>query len=96
MLRFEWDDQKNVLNIMKHGIDFHEAVTVFLDEDGLIINDPEHSEKEERFIIIGVSNKGNILIVCHCYRENDEVIRLISARKATKRETKQYLERIGL
>ena len=96
MIRFEWDDKKNVLNIMKHGIDFHEAVTVFLDEDGLIINDPEHSEKEERFIIIGVSNKGNILIVCHCYRENDEVIRLISARKATKRETKQYLERIGL
>ena len=96
MIRFEWDDKKNVLNIMKHGIDFHEAITVFLDEDGLIINDPEHSDIEERFIIIGVSNKGNILIVCHCYRENDEVIRLISARKATKRETKQYLERISL
>lgn len=92
-IKFEWDDNKNDLNISKHKITFEEAKTVFYDEEALIINDPEHSEEEERFIILGFSNKANLLIVCHCYREADMVIRIISARKATNNEAKYYEKR---
>ena len=90
VIQFEWDEHKNEINQHKHGISFTEAKTVFYDEEALVIDDPEHSETEDRFIILGLSNKANLLIVCHCYRESDTVIRLISARKATKTESKYY------
>ena len=88
--RFEWDENKNAINKLKHNVAFEEAKTVFDDVEALIIDDPDHSQDEERFIILGFSNLANLLVVCHCYRENDAVIRLISARKATKQEAKQY------
>lgn len=91
-INFEWDENKNQINQTKHKISFEEAKTVFYDEEALVIDDPEHSEEEERFIILGLSNKTNLLVVCHCYRESDTVIRIISARKATKTETRQYYE----
>ena len=87
---FEWDEKKNAINQKKHRISFEEAKTVFDDVEALIIDDPDHSIDEERFIILGFSSRANLLVVCHCYRENDTVIRIISARKATKREVKQY------
>lgn len=90
MIRFEWDSEKNRINRSKHGIDFIEAQTVFEDDNAILIPDPEHSEQEERFILLGLSAKLNMLVVCHCYRESETVIRLISARKATRRETQQY------
>lgn len=68
------------------------AKTVFEDVDALVIDDPDHSEEEDRFIILGLSKKANLLVVCHCYRESDSAIRIISARKATKTETRQYNE----
>lgn len=89
-IKFEWDSNKNETNKKKHKISFEEAQTVFYDEDALIIDDPEHSEEEERFIILGFSKKANLLVVCHCYREADSVIRIISARKATRTERNQY------
>ena len=92
MISFEWDDNKNVINSKKHGIDFQEAQSVFFDENGLLISDPDHSEFEERFILIGMSNKAELIIVSHCYRNNEEIIRIISARKATKNEYQQYKE----
>lgn len=90
MIRFEWDENKNNINKQKHGISFDEAQTVFYDEEALVIDDPEHSEEEERFIILGLSNKANLLVVCHCYRASETIIRIISARKATKTETNYY------
>ncbi len=89
---FQWDENKNAVNKKKHGISFEEAKTVFYDEEALLIDDPEHSKDEERFIILGFSNMANMLVVCHCYRENETVIRIISARKATKNEAKQYIK----
>ena len=89
-IEFEWDENKNKINQKKHKISFDEAITVFDDVEALMIDDPEHSQEEERFIILGLSNKPNLLVVCHCYRESDTVIRIISARKATTNETKQY------
>ena len=91
-LKFEWDENKNRINKNKHKISFEEAKTVFYDEKALLIDDPDHSEDEERFIIIGESNKANVLVVCHCYRASETVIRIISARKATKTEANQYFE----
>ena len=91
-LRFEWDPDKNEKNIKKHKLTFEEASTVFYDEAARVIADPDHSEEEERFIILGMSSETNLLVVCHCYRENDLVIRLISARRATKNESKQYYD----
>ncbi|KIR03586.1 hypothetical protein P261_02401 [Lachnospiraceae bacterium TWA4] len=90
-IKFEWDENKNTINKSKHGISFEEAQTVFYDSEALVIDDPEHSEKEERFIILGLSSKTNLLVVCHCYRASDTVIRIISARKATKTESSYYL-----
>lgn len=90
MIRFEWDENKNRINREKHGIDFDEASSVFEDVNAILISDPDHSEQEERFILLGISAKLNILVVCHCYRASETVIRLISARKATKREIQQY------
>lgn len=90
IIKFEWDENKNKINQKKHGISFTEAKTVFYDDEALVIDDPEHSEKEERFIILGLSNKANLLVVCHCYRASETVIRIISARKATKKEIQYY------
>lgn len=87
---FEWDENKNAINKRKHGVSFEEAKTVFYDTEALVIADPEHSEEEDRFIILGLSNKVNLLVVCHCYRASDTVIRIISARKATKTEESYY------
>ncbi len=89
-MKFVWDDDKAEVNRRKHGIGFSEASTVFSDEDGLLIYDPDHSESEDRFVLLGMSSALRILVVCHCYRENDEQIRIISARKATKNETSTY------
>ena len=91
-LKFEWDENKNSINKSKHNISFEEAKTVFYDEQALVIDDPDHSELEERFIILGQSNTTKLLVVCHCYRESDTVIRIISARKATKTESNQYYD----
>ena len=94
MIRFEWDEKKNETNIKKHGISFEEASSVFQDEESLIISDENHSQEEDRFILIGFSFKANLLVVCHCYREKDSIIRIISARKADRNERKQYLENL--
>ena len=90
MYFFDWDENKNKINIEKHGIDFNEASTCFYDERALLFDDPEHSEDEERFMLLGMSIEADLCIVCHCYRESDTVIRLISARKATKKESERY------
>ncbi|RKY93613.1 MAG: BrnT family toxin [Ignavibacteriae bacterium] len=89
---FQWDQSKNLVNIKKHKISFEEAKTVFFDENARLIPDPEHSVDEERFIIMGISDNLRLLIVVHIYKGNDEVIRIISARKATKSESKYYQE----
>lgn len=91
-LFFEWDENKNHINKIKHKISFEEAKTVFLDDNALMIDDPEHSENEERFILLGMSCKANLLVVCHCMRQSDTVVRIISARKATGNEEAQYYE----
>lgn len=89
-IKFEWDENKNRINQKKHGISFDEAKTVFYDEEALVIDDPEHSEEEDRFIILGLSSRANLLVVCHCCRDSDTIIRIISARKATRTETDYY------
>jgi len=89
-ISFVWDPRKNLINQTKHDIDFDEAKTVFFDEFARVIFDPSHSTEEDRFIILGLSSKLRLLVVCHCYRESDSIIRLISARKATKKEETSY------
>ena len=89
-LRFEWDEDKSRGNIKKHGVSFEEAQTVFLDENAVRFFDPDHSQDEERFIMLGMSFKLRVLVVCHCYRKNDTVVRIISARKADKHEEGDY------
>ena len=74
----------------KHTISFEEAQTAFYDDNALLIDDPDHSEEEERFILLGFSHRANLLVVCHCYRQSESVIRIISARRATKNEEKAY------
>ena len=94
-LQVVWDEHKNELNKKKHhGVSFEEAKTVFFDENALLISDPEHSEDEERFLILGYSSQGRALVVSHCYREDDAVVRIISADKANQDEERQYLERL--
>tara|TARA_R110000787_G_scaffold146587_1_gene260353 strand:- start:317 stop:610 length:294 start_codon:yes stop_codon:yes gene_type:complete len=88
-LRFEWDLSKEASNIRKHGVSFDEAKTVFTDELARLIADPDHSESEDRFILLGTSIHSRLLVVCHCAKEND-YIRIISARKADKRERAFY------
>jgi uncharacterized DUF497 family protein len=85
-LRFSWDPEKARSNLKKHGVSFEEAKTVFYDENARLINDPDHSENEDRFILLGLSQKFRLVTVCHCYRSEGSVIRIISARKATKTE----------
>ena len=89
-INFVWDEEKNKVNIKSHKISFQEAKTVFFDPNAKVIHDPDHSIEEDRFIILGLSKTLNILVVCHCYREKEEIIRIFSARKATKTECKQY------
>lgn len=94
MYVFDWDTNKDKINQEKHGISFDEASSVFFDERALLFDDPEHSDDEERFLLLGISESANICIVCHCYRESDTVIRIISARKATKKEVDRYVRGI--
>jgi uncharacterized DUF497 family protein len=89
-LRFEWDERKAVANARKHGISFEEARSVFFDERARLIDDPDHSMDESRFILLGLSAALRLLVVCHCYRGGDAAIRIISARKATSRESRSY------
>ncbi|HCS68030.1 MAG TPA: hypothetical protein DIW34_07645 [Oribacterium sp.] len=92
-MNFEWDDHKNEINKVKHGVSFEEAMTVFYDEQALLEYDELHSDYEDRFRILGYSNRGNILLVVHCLREDDTVIRIISSRKATEAEKVGYERR---
>ncbi len=89
-LKFEWDARKATANLKKHGISFDEAKSAFFDEHAKLIDDPDHSEDEDRFILLGLSHSLRVVVVCHCYRGDDDVIRIISARKATTRELKEY------
>ena len=89
-MNYEWDENKNKINQSKHGVSFEEACSVFDDNRALVIPDPDHSQDEERFVILGMSELLNLLVVCHCYRDNDNTIRIISARKATKKEAGYY------
>jgi uncharacterized DUF497 family protein len=93
-LRFEWDTEKAAANVKKHKVSFDEAQTSFLDEEALVIEDPEHSDAEDRFILLGLSAGLRVLFVCHCVRESGSVIRIISARRANHFERKQYTERL--
>ena len=90
LVEFEWDEDKNRINQRKHGISFDEVISVFSDDLSIIFDDHDHSEEEERFLIIGMSGIKGICIVSHCYRGADETIRIISARKATKIEKGFY------
>ena len=90
-LRFEWDERKNAANKRKHGVSFEEAQTVFYDDRALLIDDPD--EDEGRFVLLGLSTMLRTLVVCHCYREEDQVIRIISARRAGKDERADYERR---
>ena len=92
-LRFEWDPEKNRLNQRKHGVSFEEGESVFSDQHGLFMSDPDHSGDEDRFILIGLSSALRNLVVCHCYREAEDVIRIISARKADPSERSRYNKR---
>jgi len=89
-IRFDWDPKKSRINKARHGVSFEEAKTAFFDEHARIIADPEHSDDEERLILLGLSIKLRVLVVCHCYRESDHVIRIISARKADPSERSEY------
>ena len=89
-IRFEWDERKNRENRRKHKVSFEEAQSVFLDEKALRFFDPDHSQDEDRFLMLGMSFTLRVLVVCHCYREDESVIRIISARKADKSEQSDY------
>ena len=89
-LRFEWDRRKEKANEKKHGISFDEARTVFYDENAIQFFDPDHSDDVDRFILLGISFKLRVLVVCHCFRESDTVMRIISARKADDNEENEY------
>ena len=86
MVRFDWDPRKNKANLKKHGVSFEEAQGIFFDEEAIVYDDPDHSDEEARFLIIGGSFKLRVLFVCHCYRPDESVIRIITARKATSKE----------
>ena len=90
MFQFEWDENKASINLKKHKVSFLEASTAFFDENARLLADPEHSDEEDRFILLGFSQEHKMLIVCHCYKGNEQTVRIISARKATKHETNQY------
>lgn len=89
-LRFEWDPRKAAANLRKHGVSFEDAQTVFADERARLIDDPDHSADEDRFLLLGLSSSLRILVVSHCYREAEGLIRIISARRATRDEQRSY------
>ena len=89
-IRFDWDPRKAAANLKKHKVSFEEAKSAFYDERAKLIEDPDHSADEERFILLGLSHLIRVVVVCHCYRGDDNVIRIISARKATTEELKAY------
>jgi|SRR6056297_41230 len=91
-LTFSWDDKKNSANQRQHGVSFEEAQTVFFDEYAIEFEDPDHSEAEERFLLLGLSQKLRVLVICHCFRKSESEIRIISARRATKKEQKVYFK----
>ena len=90
MIRFEWDCAKASANLKKHGVSFEEAQTIFYDDFAVQFLDEEHSSEEDRFLMLGMSSEANLLLVCHCERAGGDVIRIISARKATRLESKFY------
>lgn len=92
-LRFERDERKSSSNRRKHGVSFEEAETVFSDQNGLLLADPDHSDEEDRFLLLGLSSAVRLVMVCHCYRSQESVIRIISARRADKSEREQYVRR---
>jgi uncharacterized DUF497 family protein len=92
-VKFDWNEKKAAANIEKHGVSFEEAQTAFDDYEALLIPDSDHSDAEDRFVLLGLSSVLRLLVVCHCYRENDELVRIISARKATKKESSTYEKR---
>jgi len=92
-LEFEWDKRKEAGNVKKHGLSFEEARTAFYDENAIQFYDPDHSDEEDRFVLLGLSLKPQVLVVCHCFRESETVVRLISARKADNDEERAYWER---
>jgi len=91
--KFEWDEKKQRSNAKKHGVSFEEARSVFYDENAIQYFDPDHSQDEDRFILLGMSIKPQILVVCHCFRESETSVRIISARKADKSEQNAYRRR---
>ena len=94
-LRFEWDGSKASANLAKHGVSFDEACSVFEDEHALLASDDAHSAREDRFVLLGLTGRARLLVVVHCVRESESVLRIISARKATRREQDQYIEARG-
>ena len=92
-LRFDWDEAKNDGNQRKHGVSFEEAQTVFSDEHALFMGDPDHSDPEDRFLLLGLSSLLRTLVVCHCYRDREDLVRIISARKANSEERALYNRR---
>ncbi len=92
-LHFEWDEKKGALNKKKHSIAFMEAQSVFADENALLLDDPDHSRDEDRFVLLGLSSSLRLLVVSHTYRKNDAMVRIISARKTTRSEQQQYWSR---
>jgi uncharacterized protein len=93
-LRFEWDEVKDAANRRKHGVSFEEGASVFYDENALLLADPDHSEEEDRFVLLGLSIRLRTVVVSHCYRASEEVIRIISARKADRYERAEYNRRL--
>ena len=94
-LRFEWDENKNRANRKRHGVSFEEGQTVFLDDNALLIDDPDHSVDEVRFVLLGLSSRLRALVVCHCVRQAGNVIRIISVRKADRSERSRYSKGIS-
>jgi uncharacterized protein len=93
-IRFEWDARKARANLSKHGVSFEEASTAFYDELGLLLDDPDATVQEDRFILLGLSSRMRLLVVVHCFREPDETIRIISARQAAQHETDLYQDQL--
>lgn len=89
-IKFEWDIKKSQMNIKKHGVSFEEARSVFFDDNAIEFYDDAHSIAEDRFLLLGMSSLLRLLLICHCYRKDEEIIRIISARKATKKESRHY------
>lgn len=94
-IEFEWDAKKEKANAKKHGVSFEDARTAFYDDTAMVFHDPDHSNDEDRFILLGMSVRAGVLVVCHCIRDSDSVVRIISARRADKREETDYWEYRG-